>query len=387
MNPKPGLRRDRPRIVLLPRLAAALTVCIALLPATSQAQLDWQPERTWLFAVGILQWEHADVWPGMPGAKTDRRDVELVEHFRSRGVPGKQIVYLQDGKATRQRIQHALTEHLAQTRKGDFLIFYYTGHGSRNHETHQACFANYDAADSDGAWQVSAIFDTIEQHFHGEKALLIADCCFSGALVDVARQRETKISYGCLCSSFSHNTSTGNWTFTESLLKGWRGDPAVDLDGNRTIEWEEMGRSAELDMAFIERQKSMFQTTSGFDRHMKLAAANGPRRPRLGERLEAKWQGNWYRAQVIDVRDKQLKIHYVGDADSWDEWVGPERIRPFRPHQFEVGQKVDVQWNADKKWYPATVVRPWYGLHLVSYDHYSREWNEWVAPESIRPRQ
>jgi hypothetical protein len=373
-------------LVLLARLAAALTAWIALFPAPLQAQLDWQPEKTWLFAVGVLQWQHGDVWPGMPGAKTNRRDAELVEHFRSRGVPGKQIVYLQDREATRKRIQHALTEHLARTRSGDLLIFYYTGHGSRNHETHKACFANYDAASSESAWQVSEIFDAIEQGFRGDRALLIADCCFSGALVDVARQRESKIAYGCLCSSFSHNTSTGNWTFTESLLKGWRGDPGVDLDGDGAIEWQEMGRSAELDMAFIERQKSMFQATHGFDPRMKLVAANGPRRPRLGERLEAKWKGAWYRAQVIDVRGEQLKIHYAGDADSWDEWVGPERIRPFRPRQFDIGQQVDVKWDADKKWYPAAVIRPWYGLHLVGYDGYPPEWNEWVGPDSIRPR-
>ena len=90
------------------------------------------------------------------------------------------------------------------------------------------------------------------------------------------------------------------------MLKGWRGDPVVDLNGDGAIEWQEMGRSAELDMAFIERQKSMFQATHGFDRRMKLAAASGPRRPRLGERLEAKWHDNWYRAQVIDVRGEQF---------------------------------------------------------------------------------
>lgn len=357
--------------------------------ATAEAQedLDWQPETTWLFAVGILEWQHPDVWPGMPGAEANRRDVEFVEHFRASGVPEKQIVYLKDRLATRKRIDHALASHLAKSRPGDLLVFYFTGHGSRNRETHRATFANYDAPSGDDAWHVEDILSAIERKFRGERALLIADSCYSGALADAARRRESSISYGCLCSSFSRNSSTGNWTFTESLLKGWRGDPAADLDDDGAIEWQEMGRFAELDMAFIERQKSVFFHTPEFDPRMKLAAAEGPRLPRAGERLEVQWKKDWYRAQVVDSRGEQLKIHYVGYADSWDEWVGPERIRPYRPHSPAAGQRVDVKWDGDHKWYPATVVRSWYGLSLVHYDGYTREWDEWVNRDVIRPRR
>lgn len=357
--------------------------------ATAQAQvdLDWQPETTWLFAVGILEWQHPDVWPGMPGAQAHRRDVELVEHFRASGVPEQQIVYLQDRQATRKRIDRALASHLANTRPGDLLVFYFTGHGARNRETHRATFANYDAPGGDEAWHVESIFSAIERGFRGQRALLIADCCYSGALADAARGRESPISYGCLCSSFSRNSSTGNWTFTESLLKAWRGDPAADLDDDGAVEWQEMGRFAELDMAFIERQKSVFYRTPQFDPRMKLAATDGPRPPRAGERLEVQWKSDWYRAQVIDSRGQELKIHYVGYADSWDEWVGPQRVRPYRPHSLAAGQRVDVQWDGDHKWYPATVVRSWYGLSLVHYDGYTREWDEWINRDALRPQQ
>jgi CHAT domain-containing protein/Tfp pilus assembly protein PilF len=46
-----------------------------------------------------------------------------------------------------------------------------------------------------------------------------------------------------------------------------------------------------------------------------------------GDRVEVQWQGDWYQAEVIEVRESQYKIHYVGYASSWDEWVDNSRIR------------------------------------------------------------
>jgi hypothetical protein len=42
----------------------------------------------------------------------------------------------------------------------------------------------------------------------------------------------------------------------------------------------------------------------------------------------------WLEAQVIDVRDDRVYIHYNGWGNRWDEWieVNSPRIRPFRYH-------------------------------------------------------
>ena len=359
-------------------------VCVALGTAPALAQRDWHPAKTWLFAVGVLEWKDGRDWPAMQGAKKGRRDVQLVEHFKAQGVPGDHIVYLQDRQATFERISDAFHRLLAKTGSGDTLIFYYTGHGFRDHKKREVHFANYDATDGDDAWPVKQIFDTIEKGFRGQRALLMADCCYSGALVDELLRREPAIACGCLCSSFSHNSSTGEWTFSDVLLKGWRGNPMLDTDGDQAIQWSELANAAELDMAFIERQKAVFAANKAFDKRMKLAAATGPRRARVGERLEVKWKDKWYRAQVIDTDGQRLKIHYVGFGPEWDEWVRAERTRPFNPAGFSPGTKVSVKWEG--KWYPATVRRAWYGLHFVHYDDYAGEWNEWVAPSAIRKR-
>jgi len=348
------------------------------------AQQDWQPAKTWLFAVGVLQWADGNDWPAMESAKKDRRDVQLVEFFKAHGVPEAHIVYLQDGHATLRRITTALTALLAKTAPGDVLILYYTGHGFRDRTQRRVYFANYDATNGRDAWPVVDIFETIEKHFGGEQALLFADCCFSGALADEALQRKSRVAYGCLCSSFSHNTSTGNWTFTDLMLQGLRGSPLFDEDGDRVIEWEELAHRSLRDMAFIERQRAVFAAGNKFDPRFKLASARGDRTPRGGEHVEVEWKNAWYRAQILAARGREVQVHYVGYADSWDEWVGPQRVRPFRPGSFQPGSQVSVKWEG--QWYPATVRRAWYGLHLVHYDNYSDEWNEWVGPDAIRKR-
>ena len=37
---------------------------------------DWQPQRTWVFVVGTLQWKHRDMFDSFP--QKDRRDAQLV---------------------------------------------------------------------------------------------------------------------------------------------------------------------------------------------------------------------------------------------------------------------------------------------------------------------
>jgi len=377
-------RRATPVFVAL--LIATCTTCQPI-EAFAADGLDWHPEQTWVFAVGVLEYQHPEVWRNQPAAKKGRRDDQLVEHFARHGVAQDHIVYLRDREATQQRIRHALAEQLKRTRPGDLLVLYYTGHGSRDHKTRSVHFVNYDAKDGPTAWPVTEIVETVDAGFQGDKALLIADCCYSGALADEIRRHDRKKHFACLCSSYSHNSSTGNWTFSDALLKGLRGKPAVDLNADGQIAFSEIANYAELDMGFIEKQKSVSIRSKEFPEHWKVARTEGRFVPRLGERAEILWQDKWYRGQIINVEDATYQIHYVNYNNSWDEWVTADRIRPYRPHEFPQGTKVDAFWPQDKKWYPAEVRRGWYGLHLVHYDGYSEEYDDWVPPDNIRARR
>jgi hypothetical protein len=360
--------------------------------AESDDELDWDPEHTWVFAVGLLQWEHSDIYPSFPEAMKDRRDEQLVEQFREAGVPDDQITYLEDSEATKERIQKEFRELLDETDEGDLLVFYFCGHGARDPESEQTWFACYDAGDTyESAWAVRSIFKTIDNHFSGNRVLLLADCCHSGALYDECRRRngedgDKELAYAALTSSYSHNTSTGNWTYSDALLAGFRGEGQVDLNYDGVIELNELAHYTDLELAFLEGQKSMFYSAKSFPAAATLAWVEDEAVPRVGQRLEVESKGKWYKAQIIDVDGDQVEVHFAGFDDSWNEWVGPERTRPYSPAQFAQGDKVEVQWDKDHEWYPATVDAAWYGLHRIHYDEDDASGDEWVGPGVIRLR-
>lgn len=375
--------------VRVARWIVGCLVAVTVLSSTSARANEsgaWNPAKTWVFAVGLLEWQDANSWPPFPTAKINRRDEQLVHYFERAGIARDRIVYLQDAVATKAKIHAEFDRLLDRTQAGDLLVFYFCGHGWRDRKTGETCFVNYETGGTrESAWNVREIFSAIEQRFHGRQALLMADCCHSGALYDEAKKlRKSHVAYAVLTSSSSHNSSTGQWTFSDSLLAGLRGESNVDLDGDQVVTLSEMAQYTETEMAFVSGQKSMFCANDGFPSSTVVARAKPAVKPNLGNRIEVFYKDRWYKAKIIDADGSRRKIHYVGFDSSWDEWVEQDRRRPYQPPQFAAGDKVQVKWSVDKQWYPATVRETWYGLHLVRYDGYGASADEWIGPNAIR---
>lgn len=342
----------------------------------------WIPEKTWIFAVGILQWQNSEAFSSFPDAMPNRADQRLLDLFQARGVPPEQICYLQDQEATLAQIQAKLPEMLASVDEDSLFILYFAGHGDWDADTGEHFFINYDASadDRDNYWSVSSIVDEIEASFQGAGILLLADCCYSGGLVDHIKPRSLESAIACITSAYTHNTSTGQWTFTESLCKGWSGERCVDLDGDGEISLYDLARYTELEMAFVEEQKSMFLTTGNFDAQMQLAIVVPDDDSEPAQRVEVYWEDDWYKAKTIGQEDSKTWIRYIEDGS--EELVEANRIRPYQPTGFPVGAQISVGF--DEEWYPARVQKFWYGLHFISYDDYPESWNEWVSRDRIR---
>jgi hypothetical protein len=343
----------------------------------------WDPQNTWVFAVGILQWEHPDVYESFPDAIPNRADQRLIDILQTRGVPSEQICYLQDQEATLDNIQENLADMLANVEADQLLILYFTGHGDWDSETGEHFFINYDANPNnrENYWSVTSIFDHIATSFAGAGVLLLADCCFSGGLIDQTKQQELETSIACITSAYSHNVSTGQWTFTEALCRGWSGHASVDLDGDSEISLYDLARYAELEMAFVEEQKSMFLTTGEFDPQMQIAVVETATDDAPERRVAAKWEdGAWYKAKIIGYEDDQIGVRYVDDGI--EAWVAEQDVRPYQPEGFAPGESVEVLSESD--WYAATVKKFWYGLHFIHYDDYDDIWDEWVSSDRIR---
>jgi hypothetical protein len=326
-------------------LTALLFVLCAVWAAPSvQARgRDWEPQRTWVFVVGTLRFKHADVFDSFP--QEHRRDAELVAFFRQQGVPSDQIIYLRDREATAKRIQSSLASQLARARKDDWLFLYYTGHGYKSDEGDTTYLASYDAGDEDvPGWPVDSIPAAIERFFKGSRAFIALDNCYSGALVEAVTKRTNRVSYAALTSSSANQSSTGEWTFTEGLLAALRGRASEDTNSDGEITLEELAGQVKEDMSFAENQRAVFAVTGDFSTQTVLSEAELKQDPRVGERVEVKSEGSWYKGRIINVDRERSRflIHYYGWDDSYDEWVRARHIRQPRIKRFAAGRNVEV---------------------------------------------
>lgn len=366
-------------IALLITLASTPQRAVAA-PASADA---WNPQRTWVFVVGILEWKDAQSYAPFP--KTNRRDVQLEQLLVRRGVPQDHIVALHDRAATRPAVLKAYRDLLARTAPGDELIVYFCGHGDKT-EDGEGWFVTYDAGSSTPAttWSMRSVVTDLQAGFKGRRALLLADCCYSGTMAENTRESRGQTPVAALTSSSSSTESTGNWTFTESVIAGLQGDASVDLDHDGAITLDEIARYTLGEMRFADGQRSTFRTTKAYGASPRMAGVSAQAKPRQGEHVEVSTEGAWWKARVLDSRAKEVRVHYYGYETSDDAWVPLSKVRIEKTKTYPTGAAVQVLWK--KVWYPATVLQVQDGLHLIHYEGYPATWDEWVDVRRMKAR-
>jgi hypothetical protein len=364
---------------------AALALLIALTPLRAD---EWEPDRTHAVIVGVLEWQSGLT----PYPKRHRKDQELRDLLVQRGTPADNIRLLLDREATLPKIREAIADTLKKAGPRSTLIVYYAGHGWAAGDDY--CFANYEVVPSKKAtaWSLNELGSTLARDFKGRRVFLWADCCFSGGLeVVVDALAAKKVGACALTSASTANTSTNNWTFTQSILDGLKGEPLIDLNADGKITLSEMNAEVREAMTHMEGQKHGFKKSGLADdfvlakvsgarpkandskfppgryvlakgRYGRVVGADGEkvavqfydytekvvekfapadlvaskREPgkavaRLDAGLKAdcqvEWKGEWWDAKVLKEEKGRWRIHYLGYDDSWDEWVSKDRIR------------------------------------------------------------
>jgi hypothetical protein len=329
------------------RILRSIAVSILIITGSSFAQSaaardrDWQPQRTWVYVVGLLKFENGDVFSSFP--QTNRRDAQLVDFYRQQGVPEDHIVFLKDGQATSRRVHNSFPAFLAKAQPGDLLFFYYTGHGYKSDDERTTYFATYDAGEKVDGWATDSIVRDVEKYFRGSQALLTADTCYSGSLSAQAQKLGRRVSYASLTSTSATQLSTENWTFTEMLLEGLRGKSFADINGDGEVTLSELAEDIKVDMAFAENQRSTFVTTGNFPGDMLLAPGARKLDPMISRRVEVHSDGSWYKARVIDVRGRTFEVHFYGYEDSDNEWVKLNQIRYSRESELASNRREEEQ--------------------------------------------
>lgn len=368
----------RLKIFLLLAIAAS-----SLLPVFGQPAIGkraWDPAKTWVFMVTLVEWENPDQFAPFP-AKF-REDFNLFDTFKARGVPAKQMVMLSDKQATTARVRSEFAKFVTKPGKDDWIFVYFEGHGYKDESGQKTLLATYDASDDREGWPVRAIPDTIETGFKGSRAVLMLDNCYSGNMAQAVRAAKRRISYAIFASSLASELSTGNWTFTEALISGFRGANYTDDNGDGNVTFHEMGENAKEDMLFGEEQVATVAFTGSFDPHTIIAIDVPKAKPRVGDRIEAYSANKWWKGYIAESTDGEFRVHYYGWNGDYDEWIEPKNIRFPKILKYSVGQQVEVEWK--KEWYPAKILEVKGGSHLITYVGYGKEWDEWVSSKRIR---
>jgi len=299
----------------------------ALIPTKQHSERPLNPDKTWLFAIGILKFSGNVSW-----SSSNRRDCQIVSLFKERGLPADHIDYIADRNGTLENIKNKFSRFLEGTQAGDFLIHYYTGHGA------DGSFETTNGGSYNHAW----IAKQIANKFHGTQVLLMGDCCDSGSLEDVVNTASrpgragvspasTPIAFACLTSSSREESGNGNWTFSQAVLDGLRGEPYVDLNKDGYITIDEIAEHVKHDILIYESNRSIYKKTPNFDGKMILAKtrmsnASAP------EPVDVFYHGKWWRAMLMERRQDKGRIRWIQlgwDSPEQDVWIDANNIRPI----------------------------------------------------------
>ncbi len=353
--------------------------------ANTRAEVAFPAEQTWIFLTGLLEWEDAETFDSFP--QGNRQDEQMLAFFRKLGVPASQIRSYRDREATLAKVSRGWKEFVADIPEDGVLLFYYCGHGYD--DDGRSAFAAWDSAQA-GGWGMADVVKVVASEFRGRRALLLADCCQSGALVKAVRAVGSRAKSGAplaaVSSSSARESSTGDWTFTESFLDALNGRVWADRDGNGKVTLEEFAVLARDEMAIFQSQRASADVPEPWTPEAVLASTSGARGGRMGERVLAKAEGEWWKGRIVDARDGEERVRFVGYFEEDDLWLGPKNIKPLAaPKRYAVGTEVDVKWQGE--WWPARVLEEKDGTHLIRYDGYGSEWDEWAPPARLRLRK
>jgi hypothetical protein len=287
-----------------------------LTPSPSIADDFLNPQKTRLFAVGILSFSDNVSW-----STSNRRDTQLVSLFRKRDLPTSNIDYVADEDGTVANIKTRFSKFLDQTQSGDFLIHYYTGHGG------VGVFETTNGGSYNHTW----ITGQIDRKFKGKQVLLLGDCCDSGSMEDVVEDAHGPIEYACLSSSSRTESGHGNWTFSQAVLDGLRGEPYVDYDHDGNITIAEIAAHVKHDIQFYENNHSIYKKTPGFDDKLVVAKTNSSGREEP-EPVKVMYNGKLWKAKLLERSNGQARIRWIQlgyDSADQDVWVDLNTIRPI----------------------------------------------------------
>ena len=142
--------------------------------------------------------------------RAESGDKQLEACFQLYGA--KRVVFLKDDDCSKDNCQFQLQQLFhTSSRKGDTLVCYYGGHGTKKG------FSTIGQK-----WSYSDVVSTIEQYFRGDKVWCLVDCCYSGCFSHHISPTTTKSWLSAM--STEATVSAGEaWCMTDTFSKAMKG--------------------------------------------------------------------------------------------------------------------------------------------------------------------
>lgn len=288
------------------------------------------PAKVRAVIVGVLAWQDPSIPAFSPLA---RQDQQLYQTLLERGVPASNITLLLDEKASREAITGALTQQVAATGADETFLFYYAGHGVRGADG-QVLLVPYDYRRLPGLSMDD--LQTLLSPLKAQRALLFADCCFSGALDRVAdRLQAGGQPAASLTSASGEIPSISNWTFTLTLIDSFAGAASADRDGDQKVTLAEAAAEIADAMRFHEYQQSGGSSRPWFS-ELVLAPAPTVERDlpgpfRLFDYVLISYEGKKGMGRVVGREDDNYVVELQAYSSRVPLEVPAEYLQPLPP--------------------------------------------------------
>lgn len=358
----------------------ARTTTPAVTPTSALARAPLFTSSTRALVVGVLEFQDPSL---ADFSSVLRRDAEVARTLVERGVPAANVVTLLDAQATRAAVLDALAAAADATPQGGTLIFYYAGHGTRTQDGDIAYVAvdTYGSTAHTTGLSLASLEATLAPRIAGKRVLFFADCCHSGGLGELARRLDTRgATAASLTSADASNLSTGNWTYSQLLIEGLRGEACLDANDDGTIAITELESAVRSAMRYRERQRSGAFITA-LDPTLEIARRSGA--PRSGSRagtfLRTR-EGAVVRVQRDDGTRATVRAFLY--ATTHDTEVPLDELAPITDTRYTVGTHLSVAWGG-RVW-PAVVTQTDGDFAYITYPGWPSYWDEWILSDRVR---
>jgi len=359
---------------------------LILFTSHSFSQDLFDPKNTKIVIAGVLKWQDPKI---STFSNHHRKDQELYDQFISMGVPKENIVILLDEKATLKAMQKNIVEKMSAGDENSTFIFYYAGHGVKSGDKYYFC--NYDMGNKiETQFDVSFLNENVKK-FKGKRMILLADCCYSGSLLKVGEDisKSTK-EVIVMSSSTSSNISTGNWTYTQTLLDNLYGLSQGDRDKNGEISLKELSNEIKDAMKFRERQLNGFAVYGvEEDKITVQKLKSGEIKSDLSENnltidqyVYAYDKGDWKPARIKKLQGRNITVEFYDYSDKREVVLAMKQIHTIETPDYSDLKKIEVDWEG--KFFGATIKKVDGDFYFIQYDGYDETWNEWVMYDRIK---